>query len=408
MSLEYRSAYPEEMRRLIYNDHIAFGQSTAEAEIERSLAWVSSFLRPEDILVAVEDGAIVSQMGVLPLTIRWNGRDIACGGVTAVSTLPSHRRRGHLRALMSRAFAAMREQGQPVAMLWASMAAIYQRFGYGVAFTQYIAEFDPRLVRFVDDVPVPGRMRLLPPEEVVPLVRGAYERFAAPRTLMLCRDEAWWRRRTLHPWRPNAPPPLCAVYEEAGEVLGFTIYEVEHRVPERPGPTQRLDATWVWLTPGAHRALVRYFLDHDLAASVRVHRLPVDDPLPLHVQEPRQLNLWARDGSMLRIVDLVPALEGRGYDADGRLTFALHDELCPWNSGAWELTVEGGTGRLHPTAGEPDVCLTPRVLAVLASGHQPASVLARAGLVAASDARALAAADALFRTAHAPLCLDGF
>lgn len=346
-------------------------------------------------------------MGVLPLTIRWNGRDIACGGVTAVSTLPTHRRRGYLRALMVRAFAAMRARGQPVAMLWASMAAIYQRFGYGVAFTQYIAEFDPRLLHFVDEVPVPGRMRLLSPEEVVARVRGAYERFAAPRTPMLRRDEAWWRR-TLHPWRPNAPPPLCAAYEEGGEVLGFTVYEVEERPAERPGPTQRLNAIWLWLTPAAHRALVRYFLDHDLAVSVRVHRLPVDDPLPLYVQEPRLLNLWARDGSMLRVVDLVPALEGRGYDADGRLTFALHDELCPWNSGTWELVVEGGTGRLRPTAGEPGLCLTPRALAVLASGHHSASALARAGLVAATDAHALATADALFRTGHAPLCLDGF
>jgi len=176
MSVDYRPARPEEMRRLIYNDHVAFGHSTAEAEVERSLAWVAAFLRPEDTLVAVEDGAIVSQMGVLPLTIRWNGRDIACGGVTAVSTLPTHRRRGYLRALMVRAFAAMRARGQPVAMLWASMAAIYQRFGYGVAFTQYIAEFDPRLLHFVDEVPVPGRMRLLSPEEVVARVRGAYER----------------------------------------------------------------------------------------------------------------------------------------------------------------------------------------------------------------------------------------
>lgn len=407
MSVEYRPAHPEEMRQLVYNDHVAFGQSTAEAEVERALQRLAAFLRPEQTLVAVEDGAIVSQMGVLPFTIRWHGRDLACAGVTAVSTLPTHRRRGHLRALMGRAFAAMRERGQPVAMLWASMAAIYQRFGYGVAFTQYIAEFDPRLARFVDDVPVRGRMRLVPLGEAVPVIRGAYERFAAPRTLMLCRDEAWWRHAVLHPWRPDAPPPLCAVYEEDGAVQGFTIYEVEQRVLERPGPTQRLSATWVWLTPAAHRALVRYFLDHDLAGSIRVYRLPVDDPLPLHVEEPRQLNLWARDGTLLRIVDVVAALEGRGYDADGRLTFALDDELCPWNGGAWQLTVEGGKGRLRPAAGEPALCLTPRALAILASGHHSASALARAGLVAA-DPRTLTVADALFRTEHAPLCMDGF
>lgn len=407
MSVEYRPAYPEEMHRLVYNDHVAFGHSTAEADIERARQRLATFLRPEQTLVAVEDGAVISQMGVLPLTIRWNGRDLACGGVTYVSTLPTHRRQGHLRALMGRAFAAMRARGQPVAMLWASMAAIYQRFGYGVAFTQYIAEFDPRLVRFVDEVPVRGRMRLVPLDDAVPLLGDAYERYAAPRTLMLRRDEAWWRHAVLLPWRPDAPPPLCAVYEEDGVVQGFTVYEVEQRVPDRPGPTQRLDATWVWLTPAAHRALVRYFLGHDLAGAVRVHRLPVDDPLPLHVEEPRQLNLWARDGTLLRVVDVVAALEGRGYDADGRLTFALQDDLCPWNSGTWELAVDGGQGWLRPAAAEPSLCLTPRALAILASGHHSASALARAGL-AAGDPRALTVADVLFRTRHAPLCMDGF
>lgn len=172
MGVEYRPVHPEEMRRLVYNDHVAFGHSTAEVEVGRALQRLATFLRPEQTLVAVEDGAIVSQMGVLPLTIRWNGRDLAGAGVTAVSTLPTHRRRGHLRALMDRAFVAMRERGQPVAMLWASMAAIYQRFGYGVAFTQYIAEFDPRLLRFVNDVPVCDRVRLVPLGETVPVICG--------------------------------------------------------------------------------------------------------------------------------------------------------------------------------------------------------------------------------------------
>src|SRR3712207_9436470 len=42
-------------------------------------------------------------------------------------------RSGLLRQIMTRSFAEQRERGQAIAILWASMAAIYQRFGYGLA-----------------------------------------------------------------------------------------------------------------------------------------------------------------------------------------------------------------------------------------------------------------------------------
>src|SRR5690349_24101877 len=102
MAVEYRPARPDEMREFVYSDRVGFGESTADAEIERSLA--IDFLKPEETLCTFEDGEMAAKMGTLPFTMRWNGRDIGCGGVTAVTTLPTHRRRGHLRQMMCRAF----------------------------------------------------------------------------------------------------------------------------------------------------------------------------------------------------------------------------------------------------------------------------------------------------------------
>ena len=50
-----------------------------------------------------------------------------------VGTLPEFRRRGLLRQVMTRAIGEQRDRGQALAMLWASMGAIYQRYGYGLA-----------------------------------------------------------------------------------------------------------------------------------------------------------------------------------------------------------------------------------------------------------------------------------
>jgi predicted acetyltransferase len=115
-----------------------------------------------------------------------------------------------------------------------------------------------------------------------------------------------------------------------------------------------------------------------------------------------------RDGTLVRIVDVQQALEGRGYNGDGRLTFALSDDLCPWNTGTWELSAEGGAGRVKRSGADPALCLTPRALAILASGHLLATTLVHAGIIPSADAQALRTADAIFRTAYAPFCPDGF
>ncbi|HZQ35676.1 MAG TPA: sterol carrier protein domain-containing protein, partial [Dehalococcoidia bacterium] len=135
---------------------------------------------------------------------------------------------------------------------------------------------------------------------------------------------------------------------------------------------------------------------------------PPDDPLFASVQEPRELGTRALDGTWLRLVDLQQALEGRGYAAEGFVSFALEDGLCPWNSGVWRLSVEGDSGRLRRWDGEPDLTLAPRALAMLACGSASARLLARLGLLHAAEPRALATADALFRGEYAPFCMDHF
>jgi len=55
-------------------------------------------------------------------------------GVTAVSVLPTYRRRGILRSLMHRQIADIAARGEEyVAALWASETPLYGRYGYGRA-----------------------------------------------------------------------------------------------------------------------------------------------------------------------------------------------------------------------------------------------------------------------------------
>src|SRR5262245_30593530 len=113
MTVEYRVARPDDMPAIMLAQAAGFGASTAAAEVERGVA--STPIRPEWRLCTFEDGQPVAQVCIVPTVMFWNGREIASAGVTDVFTLPTHRRRGHLRELMTRAYALMHDAGQCVA-----------------------------------------------------------------------------------------------------------------------------------------------------------------------------------------------------------------------------------------------------------------------------------------------------
>ncbi|HLZ71090.1 MAG TPA: GNAT family N-acetyltransferase [Dehalococcoidia bacterium] len=409
MSIEYRQPRPDEMARVLYTRQLGFGNSTAQAEIDRRLGDAGWY--PADAhLAAFAGDEVAARLTVRPFTVVWGRREIACGGLTGVVTSPAHRRRGHLRELLRRAFQRQREQEQALSMLWASMAAIYQRFGYGLGYACQMPAFDARRLAFVDEVATPGRVRLVPHAEVMDRIAPAYERFATPRTLMLRRSSHWWLGGLLRQWDPDDAPELIAAYEEAGEVRGYLLYHVEQAPAEHGSGNVKIEVRdLVWHSPAAHRALIQYLAAYDRAHTVLFNALPADDPLFCSVQEPRDLHTRAVDGSWLRLVDLPAALEGRGYAADGRLRFAVDDELCPWNSGVWELAVEGGAARVRRSGHEPELTLSPRALAMLSCGSATATLLARLGLLhGAVVPRTLATADALFRGDFLPYCMDHF
>src|SRR5258708_37511258 len=102
-------------------------------------------LRPEWTLCAFEDGEMTTTHAAVPFRMRFNGATLPVAGVTGVASLPWYRRRGHLRAIMAEQFRRWHENGEaPVAILYASMAAIYQRFGYGIVSRRLNYQMDRR------------------------------------------------------------------------------------------------------------------------------------------------------------------------------------------------------------------------------------------------------------------------
>ena len=131
--------------------------------------------------------------------------------------------------------------------------------------------------------------------------------------------------------------------------------------------------------------------------------VPPDDPLPHLLLEPRQLRAQLTDQLLARIVDLPAAFRGRGYEESARLRFAVTDELCPWNSGQWQVLTgpdDAEVSRLG--SGSPHLTTSPATLAMLLFGQITASQAARAGKLSVHEPQALPIWDKTLRTIHQP------
>ena len=366
-------------------------------------------LRPEWTRAAFHRGRVAACAGGFPFKMRMNGRGVLVDGVTAVGTDPGFRRRGLVRRLVGDLLRRAHENGQPVSILWASMGAIYQRFGYGLGSTQVEYAFDPRFAAFQFGEKAAGHTRLLDKEQAKPVVSKLYREFIDARNLLLHRAPPHWDlvfrggKRNIH----------CAVhYDGDGVADGYMTYTtaIQSGPGSDPVPDQELAITdFVWRDMNGYRGLWEFLRGHDLVGKVAAHLVAEDDPAPAMLLEPRVLQRRTSDGIWLRVVDAAAALAGRGYEHAGETTLAINEDAeCPWNVGVYELATDGVQAQATRSRGKAEIDITVHGLASLLAGHTSLSQLVRVGRATVTDGRRLPVLDALFSTRFRPHCMNGF
>src|SRR5689334_20136010 len=136
---------------------------------EESWEWFAKAaeeLMPLDrVLAAFDGGRAVGCAASWPLRMTIPGGELPAAGVTWVAVLPSHRRRGLLREFMRRQLDDLHARGEPLAVLTASEAAIYGRFGYGIAIPWHSLDATCAGFAFRDDPGPRGTVRIVTREE---------------------------------------------------------------------------------------------------------------------------------------------------------------------------------------------------------------------------------------------------
>ncbi|WP_158846244.1 GNAT family N-acetyltransferase [Saccharothrix deserti] len=295
--------------------------------------------------------------------------------VTSVGVKPGHRRRGVLTRVMRAQLHGLHEEGrEAVAALWASEAAIYPRFGYGLA-----AEFArlevPSGAKFRPGVSVGGeRVREVSRDEAMPVMKAVYEAIRPSRTGWLSRVDGNWNHQFADTERDREG---LTAFRYVLHPQGYAVYRVKADWQER-GPRNELHVKEIAArTDEAYAAIYRYLLDVDMVGELKFFTAS-DDPV-VHLLEDPRLALRSRSDSLwVRVVDVDRALTQRRYASDVDAVLEVSDEFCPWNAGRWRFTVKDGEATVQRVDDDADVVLDVQALGAAYLGGTRLTSMARA------------------------------
>jgi predicted acetyltransferase len=360
-------------------------------------------------LGAFDGTQVVGTLRSFPTRLTLPGGEVVANAITDVGVAPTHRRQGLLSAMMRRDLATAAERGEPVAILIASEAAIYGRYGFGCAADWAVWCLDPRRAVFAAplDAPEEVRLELVDTATLRALGPQVYERYRRGQPGAIERTDRWWDIALDLVDQPRPVPrgsQWVLARAAAGEPVGYLRYHVDTRWEDTsPAGTLVVDELLA-TTPVAYARLWRYCCQVDLVTEVRAPLRPSTEALPWLLTDGRVARLTYRaDGLWLRVLDVPRTLTARGYDQSGSLAIEVVDP-AGIASGRWRLDAAAGQAECRSTSAAADVRLSVQALGAVTLGGVSVTTLYQAGLVRAQTPAALATADVLFRGRVPPWC----
>lgn len=344
------------------------------------------------------------------------GGPLPVAGVSFVSVLPTHRRRGILSAMMAHQLSGLAGGGEPVAALFASEPGIYGRFGYGLASLSTRFRVRRGEIRIgsggLAGASAPGgpvRLREVSLDPPPADLAKVYDQILPTRPGLCARDDRWWQSvlyDSAH-WRGGRTPLRCVLAEDDDGPCGFATYSVQPEWDSDALPDSSLGIRELMATDArAAAALWSDLLSRDLVGEVTARLRPADDPLLYLASDLRRLRPQQSDGLWVRLVRVGEALSRRQYSGPVDVVLEVTDGLLPANSGRWHLRAgpDGGGARCERTTEPADLALPVAALGAAYLGGTGLAALARAGQVAELRPGRLAAVSAAFTWDPAPWC----
>jgi predicted acetyltransferase len=374
----------------------AFHRDVSEDDLER---WRRIDEHDRQLAWFEDERIVATTLAYSRLLTVPGGAAVPSAGVSAVTVVPTHRRRGLLTSMMRRQLADIRDRGEPLAMLWASEGPIYGRFGFGVSvYNARLQAQRPRARLTASLEPLRGDHA----EAAVDAMRAIHERVRVMRAGMVDRPGSWWEHRLRDPPEERAGAQALRVVFAGDE--GYALYAVK---PGRDddGPSGEVQIRELMTTTAAARgALWAFLLDQDLTRRITWQLAPVDEPLRLVLADPFALTVTVQEALWVRIIDVEAALRARSYTTDPDVVLDVADPFCDWVAGRYRLSADD----CARTDARADLELDAAALGAVYLGATTFLDLAAAGRVRELSPGAVERASRAFRGDVPPWCPEIF
>ena len=397
MAIIVRTLHEREIPDLFVLDGRNFATTYTADDIDHA----KLTMEPERFRVALDGRALIGATGSYTLQMTMpGGASLPTAGVTWVSVAPTHRRQGVLTRLMTASMIEATEHGDPLCALTASEGGIYGRFGYGAATQTRVLRIDHRRAELRAGAAERGTVRAVGATELALIAPEIYERYRVQNPGEVTRHDDWWRRM-FDDW--SKPIGAASIAFHLAHRDGYACYRIEqHWDLGHPGHALtlvELDAA----TSAAHAALWQVVLGVDLVGRVESRNVPIDDPLPLLLTNPRAARtVELNDGLWLRVLDVAAVLSARRYGTDDELVMEVVDDARPVTAGRFHIAGAPDGASCRRDRRRPDLIVPIDALGSIVLGGVRPSWLARAGRLEARDSATARRADAFFLADRAP------
>lgn len=302
-----------------------------------------------------DDGKqILGDMNVYTYTVNFDGHQTLMGGYGGVSTLPTFRRGGVIRACMTASLEDLYQTGCPFAFLYPFSRAYYRQFGFenGPRACSWVIELDA-----LKPQKIPGTMRqLLPGDDLSPLTK-IYNAFYQNYNLAVVRkkydpelmvEKLIQEHRYLYVW-----------YNESGEPRGFFIAKKTENRRMDCCTTFWLKNAFIALDSQAFHAML-HFIRNTFSADYDSLTLTVPENLHIEplISEGNKAQCNVQLNGMARIVHVEKALEMCRCKGEGCLYIQVEDPVLSQNSGVWKLSFSTGKpNQVEKCQSQPDITL---------------------------------------------------
>ncbi|TWS25997.1 GNAT family N-acetyltransferase [Tsukamurella sputi] len=380
--------------------------------MENADAWTEAILAD---LEALDHRVAVADRRTVGTFLSFDQRITAVGGATvpvravsAVTVLPTHRRRGilgtHMRECLSDALA----DGAAAATLIAAEYAIYGRYGFG----QSTEVVDYRISVDRSNLPArrSGELRYVAGEDYLAAADRIRERVNIPGRVS--RLEMNGRQAAGLLGKSDDKQRL--VLRRDGDVAGVLTYTVANKwTDSRPDSTVTI-VELLGVDAAAERELWAFAMSIDWVTAVVAPQRALDDIVTTVPDDPRIVQVSNRcDMLWLRPFDVPALFASRTYAAPGRLVLDVTD---PGFDGAgpgpahgrFLITSDGGAGQCVPTDEPADLALDVTDLGRLWLSDEPVARRVAVGSVRELNDGAAARADLMLFSPRRPWGVEHF